>query len=100
MRKISFQKPNARHCLIIVSISATVSSLILATYTLSLQTAKASEGIGGGFLRILIFPSIGSSICASFAYLIKSLRTELFLLALIFLMSVFILLIPIVWLFL
>jgi len=84
---------NASSSLRVMTIGATIASL---TFTIYAVTGKS---LGLGFLRILIVPSVFSSIISVLAFIFKRFRSELLLTSLLLLLAVFLMFIFILPLF-
>jgi len=81
---------NGANSLRVMAVGATIASLTFTIYVITQKT------LGLGFLRILIFPAISSSITSALAFIFRKFRAELLfvsvgLLLLVFVMSIFIL---------
>jgi len=74
---------NASSSLRVMTIGATIASL---TFTIYAITGKS---LGLGFLRILIVPSVFSSIFSTLAFIVRRFRSELLLTSLLLLLAVF-----------
>ena len=86
-------KPNPDHCLRLTGIGSGLTSFIFAIYSI---LYNLQSDMGKGFFSILIFLGIFSTLTSIIAYLSDNYRTTFFYMSLIYIISDFIIIIPII----